>query len=79
MSPTIGRIVHYKLTNNDIKDLGNGCAYTEGDIAPAIVTRVWDDKCVNLKVLADFPENIWMTSVPKGDELGQWQWPQKSE
>jgi hypothetical protein len=40
------------------------------DVAPAVVTRVWSDQCVNVRVLYDGPavppghRQDWLTSVP---------------
>jgi hypothetical protein len=44
MTPTVGRIVHVLV---DPK-ANNG-----SDVAPAIITRVWNDSGVNLRVLRD--------------------------
>lgn len=55
MTPTIGRIVHVLMA----PDSNNG-----SDVAPAVITRVWSDTCVNLRVLRDGypgPEE-WLTS-----------------
>lgn len=56
MTPTIGRIVHVLVE----PQVNNG-----SDVAPAIITRVWGDQCVNVRVLRDGypgPEE-WMTSI----------------
>lgn len=54
-SPTVGRIVHVFVD----PALNNGA-----DIAPAVITRVWNDELVNLKVLVDGKsEALWLTSV----------------
>jgi hypothetical protein len=55
MKPSIGRIVHVLVdpkTNNG------------SDVAPAIITRVWSDECVNLRVIRDnYPgAEEWLTS-----------------
>lgn len=55
MKPTIGRIVHVLAdpkTNNG------------SDVAPAMITRVWSDTCINLRVIRDnFPgPEEWLTS-----------------
>lgn len=63
MKPSIGRIVHVIA---DPK-VNNG-----SDAAPAMITRVWSDNCVNLRVLHDGPAQVpgdihrpeWMTSIP---------------
>ncbi len=57
--PAVGRIVHVPV---DPK-LNNGA-----DIAPAVITRVWSDTYVNLRVLHDGPSvppegrQDWLTS-----------------
>ena len=66
MKPTIGRIVIYKLNQNDkdrLKEMGSTNPNNGADEAPAIVVRVWSDTCVNLKVICDGAENLWRTSV----------------
>lgn len=77
MRPTIGRVVVYKLTDYDKEQLkahsdnpNNGA-----DEAPAIVVRVWGDACVNLRVLLDGDQTLWVTSALLGDGPRQWQWP----
>lgn len=71
--PTVGRIV---LVAVDPK-INNG-----SDRAPAIITRVWGDICVNLRVIVDGPgEMPWRTSStlcePEdlGDQTSKWAWP----
>ena len=59
--PTIGRIVHYKVD--------------DGGIAPAIITRVHNDDCVNLRIFLDGRPCESRTSVVRGDGRGQWDWP----
>ena len=62
MKPTVGRIVHVIV---DPKQ-NNG-----SDIAPAVITRVWSDECVNIRILHDGPSvppegthrQDWMTSI----------------
>lgn len=53
--PTVGRWVHVLMdpsTNNG------------SDVAPAVITRVWSDTCVNVRVLRDSNVTDWKTSVP---------------
>lgn len=57
MKPSVGRIVVYACSVYD--DAGNNGA----KVAPAVVTRVWSDSCVNLRVFMDGPEVAWRTSV----------------
>jgi hypothetical protein len=72
--PSVGRIVHVPMdpaTNNG------------ADFAPAVITRVWNDTTVNVRVLADaYPSNAdWRTSLAfvdtlaEGDALCRWTWP----
>ena len=55
MQPSVGRIVHVLVDPRQ----NNGT-----DVAPGVVTRVWSDTCVNLRVLLDGPDVQWLTSVP---------------
>jgi hypothetical protein len=73
MTPTIGRIVLVPMdpaTNNG------------ADTAPAVITRVWNDACINVRVLADGPDTPWLTSVAyvetlaeRGENNHVWSWP----
>ena len=62
MKPSVGRIVHVIV---DPKD-NNG-----SDVAAAVITRVWSDECVNIRILHDGPtvppegswRQDWMTSI----------------
>jgi hypothetical protein len=69
-TPSIGRIVHYRLR---AQDDAVGPA-----IAPAIITRIWSERCVNLTVfLADGPP-VTRSSVELEDatgSIGRWFWP----
>jgi hypothetical protein len=53
-TPAIGRIVHVSMNPAE----NNGA-----DAAPAVITRVWSDTCVNVRVLADSHAVDWRTSV----------------
>ena len=76
--PTLGRIVHVLMD----PAMNNGA-----DIAPAIITRVWSDTTVNLRVLTDSQNPpLWRTSsiyaddldtIPADDptRLNRWAWP----
>ena len=70
MEPTIGSVVIYHCSEEQKEKMNN-----YQDFAPAIVTAVWGDTCVNLKVLLDGTENLWVTSAQLGDEEYQWNWP----
>lgn len=71
MKPTIGRIVIFHFTETD-KNFNNG----QVD-APAVITAVWSDICVNLKILCDGPFDLWKTSITEGTDAYHWSWPVK--
>jgi hypothetical protein len=52
--PSVGRIVLVTVHPRD----NNGA-----EAAPAVITRVWNDHLVNLRVLSDGPSTSWLTSV----------------
>ena len=54
MKPSLGRIV---LAPVDPAQ-NNGA-----DVAPAVITRVWSDEIVNVRVLLDSDAVLWKTSV----------------
>lgn len=83
--PTLGRIVRYVLTPGDVQaillehgDPPRGMNPPRGgDVAPAIVVRVFSDSMLNLQVLLDGPGAYWATSRPFGadEAMGTWHWP----
>jgi len=88
-TPTIGRIVHYRLSEQDAERIyelrtaarmhqspGFNAAYG-GDVYPAIVVRTFDDILnVNLQVFLDGPDTLWVTSRGYSVETeGCWFWP----
>ncbi len=84
MKPTIGRIVHYTLSENDIEanQVGSGNVKA-GDTVPAIIVRAWGTdptSAVNLRVFLDGPKDLWLTSRlgAASDQInvpGFWNWP----
>ena len=54
MKPTVGRIIH---------TLVDPARNNGADVAPAIITRVWSDTSVNLRVLYDGASVDWVTSA----------------
>ena len=70
MKPTIGRIVIYHCDKDEKENMNN-----QQETAPAIITAVWGDECVNLKVILDGENNLWKTSAPLGNSETQWSWP----
>ncbi len=67
MQPSVGRIVHYSP--------GIGDPQGQPDPIPAIMTRVWSEKVVNLTVFFCALEPKPKTSVIEGEGPGQWRWP----
>lgn len=76
-TPTVGRIVLVPMD----PAMNNGAT-----VAPAIITRVWSDTTVNVRVLADSQNLLWLTSVTYVEDLdqvdadapgrlGRWTWP----
>lgn len=86
MQPSIGRIVHYSLTQQDADTVAQnrarygveGNPVAEGDTFPAIIVRVWSTDPgdgVNLQVWLDGPDMLWSCSRREGDGPGTWSWP----
>lgn len=74
--PTIGRIVHYKLSVGDVEVIAaeraksggalHGNPVEAGQVYPMMITRVWGDQpmsAVNGQVLLDGNHSLWVTSV----------------
>lgn len=80
MTPTIGRIVHYRLSEDDAKAINAlpmpGNTVKAGDLVAAIVVRVWSASTCNLRLVLDGDGEYWATSCSVGDEQRQWNWPQ---
>ena len=57
IKPTVGRIVLYVPASYD------SLAYDAGDKLPAIITKVWSDRCVNLAVFDADGKHVAKTSV----------------
>lgn len=60
MTPSIGRIVLVPAqphTNNGAQ------------VVPAVITRVWNDDLINVRVLGENTNTEWRTSVKRVDEL----------
>lgn len=60
--PSIGRIVH--VIADRAKNNGS-------DVAAAVITRVWNDTMINVKVLTDGDKDYWQTSINLYDERPQ--------
>jgi hypothetical protein len=74
MSPTVGRIVHYRPKPDDPP----GVLFNGPEFLPAIVTQVDGPGArINLKVFCDGPGIVHMVGILAGDAPGQWQWPKR--
>jgi hypothetical protein len=60
--PSIGRIVIVPAGALLPNESNNG-----GEAAPAVITRVWNDRLVNVRVLLDGHESPWKTSISLHD------------
>ena len=85
MKPTIGRIVHYTLGENDVANIVErrggahvGNRVEVGQVYPAMIVRVWGDaptSAVNLQVFLDGRDTEWVTSRAVGMGPGTFAWP----
>ncbi|WP_033818893.1 hypothetical protein [Kitasatospora sp. MBT63] len=94
MQPTIGRIVHYVLSESDADLITRrraaraareavgvetlGNHVEAGQVFPATIVRVWPDT-VSLQVALDGPDGAWVTSRTEGTGPGTWAWPPRSQ
>lgn len=87
--PTLGRIVHYTLTDEDVRRLDNDRITTlaygnlphAGDSVPAIVVGGMNadaPRTVNLQACLDGNDRLWIANAAEGEEAGQWHYPVKS-
>ncbi|RUT48568.1 hypothetical protein EJP82_01090 [Paenibacillus anaericanus] len=60
--PTIGRIVHYFMSET-------------GSVRAAIIVKVNDDDTVNLAAWTRDGVQLPVVGVKQGSEYGQWNWP----
>ena len=80
---TVGRIVLYALTADDIyehvEERANMNAHAMGQKLPAIVvgvsTMMRIGEVANLRVFLDGDRTAWIQGAPQGDEPGRWSWP----
>ncbi len=80
---TLGRIVHYTVSDHDLNNLtpglsvqtGNHNAVRAGSVYPAMVVGVNSENSANLQVFIDGDASFWATSRSEGDTPGTWAWP----
>lgn len=73
----VGDIVLFRVSPNDLE-----CANNNVKVLPAVVVRVWNDQCANLRVLTDGNAMPWKTSVSYSenpDHTHTWYWGGVSE
>jgi hypothetical protein len=86
MTPTIGRIVQYTLTDRDAGDVNRlrlaseneGNTAREGDVFPMLIVRVWGslpESAVQGQVFIDGNFTLWVTSVVAGEGPRTYAWP----
>lgn len=87
--PSIGRVVHYRLTQYDVdsierrKTAAGAVAnpHTVGQVVPLDIVLVWPDEHgagvpgVNGQAKIDGNFQLWITSAREGTEPGTWSWP----
>lgn len=88
-TPTLGRVVHYRLSEGDVdnvlafradKDYFVGNGVSEGQTYPAQVVATFNGGAsCNLVVTLDGKDTLWVTSRPEGDTPGTWTWPPRVE
>lgn len=86
--PTIGRIVHYRVTEanvefirarrNAVHSILRGNEVDVGDVFPLLIVRVWGaqpSSYVNGQLFLDGNDQIWVTSTKAGEGIGEFTWP----
>lgn len=78
--PKVGETVQYYPIQDDVKSMQMHKNCNEAHVLPAIVTAVWSEDCVNLKVIFDGEKpDMWVTSSTKAtndENGGQWNYPE---
>jgi hypothetical protein len=79
MVPSLGRIVHYSLSDSDVASIPDAAsalnAPRAGDVYPMLIVRVWGDaetSSVNGRVFLDGRHDLWVTSRSQGSGAGSW-------
>lgn len=86
MVPTIGRIVHYTLSDQDVERVNGlrkirdvtGNTVEPGQVYPLLIVRTWgetSESSVNGQVFLDGDDVLWVTSRSVGDGPGYFSWP----
>lgn len=88
MKPSVGRIVHYTLSQQDTDEINRrrvdspqtGNHVREGDVFPAMIVRIFGEtpaSAVNPQVFLDGDDSFWATSRTLGDGSFHWAWPER--
>lgn len=88
MIPSVGRIVHIRLSEDCARNANadraaceclKGSTVNTTDAYPLLITKVWDGgeaatetTLVNGQVFLDGNDTFWVTSVQQGTKPGQW-------
>lgn len=86
MIPTIGRIVHYTLSERDAAQINalrgpmthQANPASEGDVFPMMIVRVWGntpESAVQGQVFIDGAFTLWATSATPGEGPRHFAWP----
>lgn len=87
--PTLGRIVHLKLSPQHVAAINHQRSLLSlmanpvsvGQIVPMIITAVHSETCVNGKLILDGPDTLWVLSATRADDAdmadGDWKWPER--
>jgi hypothetical protein len=90
MQPSIGRVVHYQLSEDDAQLITHrrqtvqglhGNFAQAGQIYAATVVQVWETNpngACNLQVHLDGTDTHWATSRTEGTAPGTWAWPART-
>lgn len=83
--PSIGRIVHYRLSEQDVNESfirhGSTQALSAGDVLPAIVVGVRRGRAVDappaldMQVFLPGGYPLWVSSITEGAGHSEWFWP----
>lgn len=90
MNPTIGRIVNYRVKENEVRaamivNIFNGGPYVQLQVFLDGLNDGFHDERPEFSNQPMFTKEeqrqgiAWRTSVAQGDEIGQWNWPAQEE
>ena len=82
ITPTVGRIVHYRLAPEDVVTIQHRGDVTNavhaGEVVAMVIVKVWPHAGVNGRLFIDGTGPApWVTSVEEGSASGEWHWPER--